>query len=184
MNFKRIKLWVGLFSVLGTALWTKYSYAKVYLTPDQASKIMLGEHYSLQAIEKLEIVLTREQMKSIQRHSSVRVRDAKMNVWRTREGDWFILDNVIGKHENIDIAVVISAQGKVKNVEVLAYRETYGYEVMNKKWLAQFKDRDHGAVLKLDQHIQNISGATLSCRHITDGVNRLLHTWNQVLSRI
>jgi hypothetical protein len=29
-------------------------------------------------------------------------------------------------------------------------------------------------MLKLDSDIKNISGATLSCRHITDGVKRLL----------
>ena len=29
--------------------------------------------------------------------------------------------------------------------------------------------------------IKNISGATLSCRNLTDGVNRITESWNQVL---
>ena len=37
------------------------------------------------------------------------------------------------------------------------------------------------AHLKLDEDIQNISGATLSCRHLTDGVKRLLALYDLVL---
>ena len=51
----------------------------------------------------------------------------------------------------------------------------------NEKWRAQFHGRDHTQLLKLDDPIKNISGATLSCRHITDGINRLTQTWNLVL---
>ncbi|MCB1630119.1 MAG: FMN-binding protein, partial [Xanthomonadales bacterium] len=96
-------------------------------------------------------------------------------------GDWFIVDQVIGKHENIDMAVGLSATGQVTGIEILVYRETYGYEVRNEKWRAQFHGRDHTQLLKLDDPIRNISGATLSCRHITDGINRLTQTWNEVL---
>jgi len=34
-----------------------------------------------------------------------------------------------------------------------------------------------GERLRLGKDIQNVSGATLSCRHITDGVTRLLATY-------
>jgi Na+-translocating ferredoxin:NAD+ oxidoreductase RnfG subunit len=43
-----------------------------------------------------------------------------------------------------------------------------------KKWRAQFVGKTSKSTLKLDSDIKNISGATLSCRHITDGVKRLL----------
>jgi len=36
--------------------------------------------------------------------------------------------------------------------------------------------KKYGARLKLDDDIKNVSGATLSCRHVTDGVKRLLAT--------
>ena len=52
---------------------------------------------------------------------------------------------------------------------------------MNPKWLAQFHFKGAESVLKLDDQIKNISGATMSCRHVTDGVNRLTQTWQQVL---
>ena len=109
------------------------------------------------------------------------MRHQKLHVWKTDSGGWFILDQVIGKHENIDLAVALFSDGKVKGFEILTYRETYGHEVINPKWQAQFDGKDYREILKLDRQIKNISGATLSCRHVTDGINRLMHTWDQVL---
>jgi Na+-translocating ferredoxin:NAD+ oxidoreductase RnfG subunit len=71
-------------------------------------------------------------------------------------------------------AVGLNADGSVKQIEVLDYRETYGYEIRNAEWRAQFVGKTSQSKLKLDDDIANVSGATLSCRHITDGVKRLL----------
>ena len=46
---------------------------------------------------------------------------------------------------------------------------------------AQFVGKNVSAPLKLSQDIKNISGATLSCRHITDGVKRILATYEIAL---
>jgi len=153
------------------------TYAKTFLTVDEAKKIL----WQSAAMKPYEIELTKKQRKSIAKASSVRVNNTKLTAWKTQDGGWFIVDEVVGKHENIDIAVALTKDGKVKGVEILTYRETYGYEVREKKWLSQFFGRDHKVILKLDKQIENISGATLSCRHVTDGVNRLMHTWDQVL---
>ena len=153
------------------------TYAETYLTASQAQKII----WESAAMTPFEVELTSAQRKSIKKASTVRVNSKKIKGWRTQDGGWFIVDSVIGKHENIDIAVGITKEGKVKGVEILTYRETYGSEVRAAKWLSQFFGKDHSEVLKLDKHIKNISGATLSCRHVTDGVNRLMHSWDQVL---
>jgi len=58
------------------------------------------------------------------------------------------------------------------------------FMVNNPKWREQFLGRGAYEHLKLDQQIKNISGATLSCKHITDGVNRLTQTWDQVLRHL
>lgn len=178
MNSKKTKSFLTVATILGALIApTDYAYSKTYLSVDQAKQVLFNKT----SMKKVDVLLTKEQMKSIKKSSKTRVRNSKMNVWKTADGGWFILDNVIGKHENIDIAVALTKDGKVKGVEVLTYRETYGDEVMNKNWLAQFFGKGHEEVLKLDKQIKNISGATLSCRHITDGVNRLTHTWDQIL---
>lgn len=162
----------GLFFSVTPKVW-----ARTYMTADQAKEVMFGNA----SMTHTPIELTKDQMKAIRSNSKVRVRSSKVNGWKVDNGGWFILDQVIGKHENIDIAVGLDANGKVVDIEILEYRETYGYQVANPKWLAQFTGKDSSEHLDLDEQIQNISGATLSCAHITDGINRLTNTWNQVL---
>lgn len=153
------------------------AHAQTYLTIEEARTIIWGDVAMTPHLVKL----TDAQMQSIKKSSKTRVRHQEVKAWKTEDGGWFIVDQIIGKHENIDIAVGIDSVGGVTGVEVLVYRETYGHQVRNPKWRAQFHGKNYTEVLKLDKQIKNISGATLSCRHLTDGVNRLTHTWDQVL---
>jgi Na+-translocating ferredoxin:NAD+ oxidoreductase RnfG subunit len=148
-------------------------YAEQYLTVAEAQALIFpGEQMS-----PAPVTLTATQSKAIERDSGVRVRVRGLNAWRTTSGGVFIVDQVLGKHEYITWAIGIGADGRVRGIEILDYRETYGSEVRQAKWRAQFVGKAHGAPLKLDADIKNISGATLSSRHITDGVKRLLATY-------
>jgi Na+-translocating ferredoxin:NAD+ oxidoreductase RnfG subunit len=99
-------------------------------------------------------------------------------VWRAIAGSQvlgtFYADAVIGKQEYIGYALAVDATGRVLRVDVLDYRETHGWEIRNERWRAQFVGRTTTDPVSLDRDIANISGATLSCRHVTDGVRRLL----------
>jgi Na+-translocating ferredoxin:NAD+ oxidoreductase RnfG subunit len=99
-------------------------------------------------------------------------------VWKALTGGslagYFFVDHVIGKHLYIDYSVALGADGRVRRVEILTYRESYGFEVANAGWLAQFAGKTSGSALEINQDIRNISGATLSSRHVTDGVKRIL----------
>ena len=148
-----------------------------YLSVEQAQAVIFPGKKLTAATVKL----TPEQRQAIARTSEVRVSNPELKVWKVEGGGWFILDEVIGKHEFITFAVGLNADGSVKQIEVMDYRENYGSEIRNEKWRAQFTGKRHGAKLKLDADIKNISGATLSCRHITAGVKRLLATYDLVL---
>lgn len=169
-----------LVGIPGLWLWNSTAHAKTYMTVEQAKQALWGDT----PLVEQPVLLDKKQAKSIGKAARTRVRNLKLNTWRTPDGGWFIVDQVIGKHENIDMAVALTVDGKVKGLEVLVYRESYGHEIMHPKWLAQFFGRDHSQSLKLDREIKNISGATLSCRHVTDGVNRLTQTWHQVLRQL
>lgn len=103
-------------------------------------------------------------------------RDPK--VWRAMAGDrvlgTFFVDAVIGKQDYIGYALALDAAGRVLRLDVLEYRETHGWEIRNERWRAQFAGKSAADPVQLHQDIANISGATLSCRHVTDGVRRLL----------
>ena len=147
-------------------------HAEVYLSVEQAQKLMFPGASFTQDF----VTLTDAQSDAIERDAGVNVRDKTVRVWRVSTGGWFIADEVVGKHEFIPFAVGLDASGAVKGVEILEYREAYGGQVREPKWRAQFTGKRHGASLDLGGEIQNISGATLSSKHITDGVRRLVAT--------
>ncbi|MEO6689319.1 MAG: FMN-binding protein [Dokdonella sp.] len=94
---------------------------------------------------------------------------------------WLIVDRVIGKAELITYALALDAAGTVKSLEILDYRETHGGEIRIAAWRKQFIGKNAQAPVHLDQDIKNISGATLSSRHVTEGVHRLLQLHETVL---
>jgi Na+-translocating ferredoxin:NAD+ oxidoreductase RnfG subunit len=132
------------------------------------------------------LALSDDQRKAIARAAGAPGYDKVQRVWEVRNGDrragWFMVDRVIGKHEFITYALALNADGTVRGVEILDYRETYGGEIRNPKWRQQFVGKRPGSQLRLDQDIKNISGATMSSRHVTDGVRRLLVTFQMFLA--
>jgi len=99
-------------------------------------------------------------------------------VWKAQAGDkvigLFVFDRVIGKHLYIDYAVALEPGGRIHRVDILQYRESYGGEVRQASWLAQFVGKTSASALAVDKDIRNISGATLSSHHVTEGVKRIL----------
>lgn len=153
------------------------AYAVQYLTLQQAQAVIFPGAREFVAAP---LRLTREQTRAIEQLSGVTVRVSEQPVWQVRsEGrqvGWFIVDEVYGKHELITYAVGLDADGSVRQIEVMDYRENYGYEIRHPNWRRQFVGKREGDALILDRDIRNITGATLSCRHITQGVKRLLAT--------
>jgi len=162
-----------------SALGAPSAFAVQYLTVDQAQKeIFPGESFTAASVK-----LTSAQRNAIERASSVRVLRDEQQVWRVSGGGWFMVDEVVGKHEFITYALGLNRDGSVKQIEIMDYRETYGGEIRNSSWRAQFAGKTSKSQLKLDRDIKNISGATLSCRHITDGVKRLLAFYEIALKK-
>ena len=147
--------------------------AAVYLSVEQAQQMM----FPGATFEAMPLTLTDDQAKAIEKASDANVRNKDLHVWKVSTGGWFIVDEVVGKHEFIPIALALDPSGTVKDIEILEYREAYGDQVRNPDWRSQFNGKRNGDKLILTETIQNISGATLSSKHITDGVRRLLATY-------
>lgn len=151
------------------------AFAVQYLTTEAAQKLMFPE---ASAFVPHPVRLDDAQKQTVEKAAGVRMRHPEQPIWQVMAGGkpvgWFVLDEVYGKHEFITYAVALDASGAVRSVEILDYRETHGGQIVNPKWRAQFVGKRYGAPLKLDQDVQNISGATLSCKHISEGVRRVL----------
>lgn len=159
-------------AIVAPALAPQFAYATTYLTVEQAQQAI----FPGVKLQRVPVVLSDGQKKAIEERTGVRVRVAELELWKAADGSLFLVDEVLGKHELITYAVGISAAGVLRQVEILDYREKQGAEIRSPEWRAQFVGKTAAAPLKLDQDIRNISGATLSCRHVTDGIKRLLAT--------
>ena len=105
-------------------------------------------------------------------------------IWRAEAGGrvvgFFIFDRVIGKHLYIDYSVALDPSGRIHQVDILQYRESYGGEVRSPSWLAQFAGKTNASPLQVGNDIRNISGATLSSHHVTEGIKRIMAIANRL----
>jgi FMN-binding domain len=155
------------------------AYATVYLSVEQAQAILFPGATFQSDVR----TITDVQAKAIEHASGVNVRSKQLKVWKVSTGGWFIVDEVVGKHEFIPFALGLDSKGAVRGLEILEYREAYGGQIRDPDWRKQFLAKESGTRLQLDKNIRNISGATLSSKHVTDGVQRLLATYEIVLKQ-
>lgn len=151
--------------------------ATVYLSIEQAQMLM----FPGVALTPDFRTLSEQQLHAVQQDSGVTGTSTQLQVWRAADGGWFVLDQAIGKHSPIRYAVALDAHGGVRQIEILEYIESYGGEVRLPAWRKQFVGKQHADRVELERNIRNISGATLSCQHVTDGVRRLLSIYALVL---
>ena len=154
------------------------SYAVQYLSVNAAQKLCFP---NADRFAEAHVKFTPAQTKAIEAATGQRQLLRGQEIWRVMKGGqllgYFIVDYVIGKHLVIDYAVALSPAGAVRQIEILNYRESYGGEIRNPDWRKQFVGKTPRSRFALNDGITNISGATLSSRHVTEGVRRILATY-------
>jgi hypothetical protein len=154
--------------------------ARVYASVESAQKTM----FPGVALHPHPFVLTPDQQRLLRDASSVSLPFQGNRIWKAADGGWFVVDEVVGKHEMITYAVGIGPDGRIAQVAILDYHESYGYEVADEAWRRQFAGKTAASPLRLDKDIENISGATLSSKHVTDGVRRVMTLYDAVLRNV
>jgi len=155
--------------------WTTRAQAAVWMSPDQAMRVLIPEAHDF---TPLALTWGPERWAQIAQLTEARVpKSFAPQVWSaTTNGQrlgWVMLDRVIGKYDWIDYAAAFDPQGVTLGVEVLAYRESHGGEIRQTNWRGQFVGRKGPQAMRWGDDIRNISGSTLSCQHVTEGVKRL-----------
>lgn len=98
------------------------------------------------------------------------------NLIKLRSGDvvlgYMVLGNAPSKFNTFDFLLVFDTNLKIIAAKILNYREDYGGEITSNRWLKQFVGRFAGENMKLNDNIDGISGATISCRSATHYFNQ------------
>lgn len=158
-------------------------FSAVFMDVEQAQKLL---HPSAEQFTSVNLSWNDAVLSYIAKVSEQRIpRGFAPQCWTAMRHDkrigWVVFDRVVGKYDLIDYAVGFDADGVVMGLEILAYRETHGAEIRQPAWRRQFNGRKGPGQIRFADDIRNISGATLSCQHVTEGVQRLsaLATWLQ-----
>ncbi len=155
-----------------------------FVHPDSALKRVLSD------VERVETVRVKadDRIKRVLKKHRLPMPSRKVLIfYRGYRGDTLIktalVDDIKGKHLPITFMVVISPEGRVMEVEVLAYREEYGYQIGNRRFLKNFRGKGADDPIKPGKDVPNIAGATISVRSISLGVKRALIIYREVFGR-
>ena len=157
-----------------TALAPATAFAVDYLSAEQAARLMFPD---ADAFELRRLTLDATQLQQLNAQG-VRARSAGWTVRVAQRAGvvqgFVVADEVVGKVELISYAVAVAPDGAVRQIEILSYRESHGHEIRLPAWRRQFVGKGTTAAIRVGEDINNISGATLSCSHVTDGVRRIV----------
>ncbi|HEU4846450.1 MAG TPA: FMN-binding protein [Burkholderiaceae bacterium] len=160
------------------------AFATQYLNLEQAQKLMFAD---ATGFREQNVALTLPQMQQVEKLAGLPARSVNWRVFGAYKGDallgYLVLDDVIGKFELISYAVGLNPDATIRQVEILAYRESHGGEIRTPAWRRQFVGKTAAGGLAIGDGIANISGATLSCTHLTDGVRRIAAIGQVVLKK-
>src|SRR2546428_11257158 len=150
------------------------AFATQYLTVEQAQRVMFPE---ATAFKEANLQLSAEQMRQVEKLAGLPARSVNWRVFAAYKGEaqlgYVVLDDVVGKFELISYAVAVNPDASIRQIEILTYRESHGFEIKSPAWRRQFVGKTAAAGLAIGDGIANVSGATLSCTHVTDGVRRI-----------
>ncbi len=150
------------------------AFAVDYLTAEQAQAKMFPGAASF---ETRQVALGPDQLSALARRLGSPLHQASWTLRLARGGTGLlgvvVVDDVIGKFERITYAVGLGPDAVIRDVEILSYRESHGQEIMLAAWRKQFVGKSAAAPLQVGRDIASISGATLSCTHLTEGVRRI-----------
>lgn len=163
----------------GLVLASSSAFAVDYLTAEQARKALFPAAASWQ---EASVLLSPEQLQALAKAAQLPARSVGWKLAHAFDANHrylgsVVVDNVVGKFELITYAVGMDARGAVAGIEVLSYRESHGGEIRLPAWRQQFVGKTAAQPLRVGDDIAGLSGATLSCTHVTDGVRRIVALW-------
>lgn len=144
----------------------------VYLKPSTFLKSHVGSNPKTQALE-----LSSDKQKMIKKLLGKTYFKSRVQYWQSGSKTCFILEE-IGKVKPITTGFCVE-NGKIKEMRVLIYRESHGWEVEKTFFRKQFKGMSLSGD-RISSKPGNIAGATLSVNALTKLAKVALYLDSQV----
>ncbi|RTR30540.1 FMN-binding protein [Shewanella atlantica] len=131
----------------------------------QQSEDFISQAFNAPAPKSKVFWLDDEAQEVIEQILAHKFKKMRLRYWQQESETVWILEE-IGKESLITVGIHIKNQ-QIAQTKVLVYRESRGDEVRHDFFTDQFKSAKLKDDLQLDQHIDGITGATLSVRALT-----------------
>lgn len=151
----------------------------------QTGPDFIAENFDASSVQHKSLWLTKEVKKTAREIMGHRIHGIRVRYWSDGEKTAWIMEE-IGKELPITIGIIVNGSNEdshVEQVKILAFRESRGWEVRYPAFTAQYQNAKITPELKLNQHIDGITGATLSVRAVTK-VTRLALFYHQQAAQL
>lgn len=112
------------------------------------------------------------------RDAGVAAPKGKYLVYVGQTGDhidgYAIVDDEKGQHMPITFGFMLDLDGRIRDVQVMTYREPYGDEIKDRRFLDQFVGRSLTDAIKPGVDVDGVTGATISVKSTTVAARRAL----------
>lgn len=150
----------------------------VFLTEDQAPRAVFADADGFTRHVISMSPELRERMQAILGAAQPSMWEEQYVAFTALRGDQVIghaiIVEEIGKHRPITFIVGVYPDDSVNDVAIMAYREAYGGDVRNRRFLKQYRGKNAESALHTYSDIQNIAGATLSVDAASRAVKKAL----------
>ena len=96
---------------------------------------------------------------------------------------YFVVAKAPSKFHEFDYYMIFDKKGIILKVEVLQYRENYGAEICNRRWLKRFINTSTSNFAQYNRKIDGISGATISVNSIKKDVFKLTNALGESITK-
>jgi Na+-translocating ferredoxin:NAD+ oxidoreductase RnfG subunit len=148
--------------------------AKVFYSQQEALELAFPD---AERIEKRTELLGDAEAREVEQLAQAELPSRLVTLYTGYRGDTVLGHAVIEIHtvrtQPEAFLVVISPEGQVRSIRVLAFYEPQEY-LPPERWFRQFEGRRLDERLRLEGEIHGIAGSTLSSRAVTAGVRRAL----------
>ena len=129
---------------------------------EKEEKNFLNTVFDNNVPKKKRVILKGQAKQDIKRIMGDNYKKVIFSYWEKDDKTIWIL-NSIGKYKPITTGFIVSGC-ELDSAYVLVYREQHGYEIKYPSFLSQFPKKTLKTGNKLNEELDNISGATLSVR--------------------
>ena len=158
------------------AILVSYSFSTIDWIPsnknwskikETISNFYEDKYFELEKINDISVTYLSTQFYKIRNHGDI--------------NGYLAIAKAPSKFEKFDFFILFNKDYHIYDVQILNYREDWGFEICNKKWLKQFLDVNFNSIISSSNQVQAISGATISVNSIKANVFRINNQLKKVV---